>query len=67
MALTGPNGAGKTTLIRLAVGDLQPTKGIVRRGAPAALLDQRAALLDERQTLLENFRRLNPAMDDNAA
>ena len=26
VALTGPNGAGKTTLIRLAVGDLQPTR-----------------------------------------
>jgi ATPase subunit of ABC transporter with duplicated ATPase domains len=67
VALTGPNGAGKTTLIRLAVGDLQPAEGVVRRGASAALLDQRAALLDERQTLLENFRRLNPALDDNAA
>ena len=33
----------------------------------AALLDQRAALLDDAQTLLANFRRLNPAMDDNAA
>ena len=67
VALTGPNGAGKTTLIRLAVGDLQPTEGVVRRGVPAALLDQRASLLDDDQTLLENFRRLNPAMDDNAA
>ena len=67
VALTGPNGAGKTTLIRLATGDLQPTEGLVRRGVTATLLDQRAALLDDRQTLLENFRRLNPAMDDNAA
>ena len=67
VALTGPNGAGKTTLIRLAVGDLQPSEGVVRRGVAAALLDQRAALLNDRQTLLENFRRLNPAMDDNAA
>jgi ATPase subunit of ABC transporter with duplicated ATPase domains len=67
VALTGPNGAGKTTLIRLAVGDLQPTAGEVRRGVPAALLDQRAALLDDDQTLLANFRRLNPAMDDNGA
>jgi ATPase subunit of ABC transporter with duplicated ATPase domains len=67
VALTGPNGAGKTTLIRLAVGNLQPTEGEVRRGVPAALLDQRAALLNVDETLLENFRRLNPAMDDNAA
>ncbi len=67
LALTGPNGAGKTTLIRLATGDLEPTAGRVRRGVPAALLDQRASLLRDDETLLANFRRLNPAADDNAA
>jgi ATPase subunit of ABC transporter with duplicated ATPase domains len=67
LAVTGPNGAGKTTLIRLAVGDLAPSAGVVRRGVPAVLLDQRAALLNDDETLLANFRRLNPAADDNAA
>ena len=67
VALTGPNGAGKTTLIRLATGDLEPTVGRVRRGVPAALLDQRASMLRDDETLLANFRRLNPAADDNAA
>ena len=67
LAVTGPNGAGKSTLIRLAVGELTPSAGVVRRGVPAVLLDQRAALLDDAATLLENFRRLNPAADDNAA
>ena len=67
LAVTGRNGAGKTTLIRLATGDLAPTTGEIRRGVPAALLDQRAALLDDDETLLANFRRLNPAADDNAA
>jgi ATPase subunit of ABC transporter with duplicated ATPase domains len=67
LAVTGPNGAGKTTLVRLAIGDLAPTRGVVRRGVPAALLDQRAALLHDDETLLENFRRLNPACDANAA
>jgi ATPase subunit of ABC transporter with duplicated ATPase domains len=67
VALVGPNGAGKTTLIRLAVGDLSPTAGVIRRGEPAVLLDQRAALLDDDETLLANFRRLNPAADANAA
>jgi ATPase subunit of ABC transporter with duplicated ATPase domains len=67
LAVTGRNGAGKTTLIRLATGDLAPTAGELRRGVAAALLDQRAALLDDDETLLANFRRLNPAADDNAA
>ena len=67
LALTGPNGAGKTTLIRLAVGELEPARGVVRRGVAAVLLDQRAAMLRDHETLLENYRRLNPAQDDNAA
>jgi ATPase subunit of ABC transporter with duplicated ATPase domains len=66
-AVSGPNGAGKTTLIRLAAGDLAPTSGRVTRGSPAVVLDQRAALLRDDQTLLENYRRLNPATDDNTA
>jgi ATPase subunit of ABC transporter with duplicated ATPase domains len=67
VAVCGPNGAGKTTLIRLATGALSPSTGVVRRGVPAALLDQRAALLDDGQTILENFLRLNPAAGVNAA
>jgi len=67
LAVCGPNGAGKTTLIRLATGALSPSTGLVRRGVPAALLDQRAALLDDGQTILENFRRLNPAASLNDA
>lgn len=31
VALVGPNGAGKTTLIKLLTGDLNPTKGQVKR------------------------------------
>ena len=67
LAVTGANGSGKTTLIRLATGDLEPSAGRIRRGVPAALLDQRASVLNDEETLLQNFRRLNPAADDNAA
>jgi ATP-binding cassette, subfamily F, member 2 len=31
VCLVGPNGAGKTTLIKLMMGDLQPTRGMIKR------------------------------------
>jgi ATPase subunit of ABC transporter with duplicated ATPase domains len=67
LAVTGPNGSGKTTLIGLATGAITPLRGQITRGAPAAALDQRAALLHDDETLLDNYRRLNPEADDNAA
>jgi ATP-binding cassette subfamily F protein uup len=33
IGLVGPNGAGKTTLLKLILGELEPTRGSVRRGA----------------------------------
>lgn len=32
VGIIGPNGSGKTTLLRLMLGELQPTRGQVRRG-----------------------------------
>jgi len=31
LALVGPNGAGKSTLVKLILGELEPTDGIIRR------------------------------------
>jgi ATPase subunit of ABC transporter with duplicated ATPase domains len=67
LAVVGRNGSGKSTLLRLASGELEPTRGRIRRGTTAARLDQHAALLRDEETLVENFRRLNPAAGDNAA
>jgi ATPase subunit of ABC transporter with duplicated ATPase domains len=67
VAVTGPNGAGKTTLVRLAMGELEPDRGRIRRGVEAVLLDQRVSLLADDETLVANFRRLNPAANDNDA
>ena len=66
MALCGPNGSGKTTLLQVAAGELAPLGGIVRRPAPAVLLDQQLALLDPARSILENFRRRNPDEPETA-
>ena len=66
VAITGANGSGKTTLLKLIAGDLEPTHGEILRGGRMALLDQRTAILDGEASILANFRRLNPADDDNA-
>jgi ATPase subunit of ABC transporter with duplicated ATPase domains len=67
LAVVGPNGAGKTTLLRLASGELTPSAGRVRLSVQAAVLDQRAALLNDDETLVQNFLRLNPRANLNAA
>jgi len=67
VAITGRNGAGKSTLLRLAIGDVEPVTGTVRRRRERmAMLDQHVGLLDERDTIVGNLRRLHPTLDDEA-
>jgi ATPase subunit of ABC transporter with duplicated ATPase domains len=66
VAVTGPNGSGKTTLLALVTGQLQPWAGTVRVGTNFAMLDQRVNLLDPSASIRDNFRRINPAADENA-
>ncbi|MFA5963398.1 MAG: ABC-F family ATP-binding cassette domain-containing protein [Sphingomonas sp.] len=68
VAIGGANGTGKTSLLRVAVGELAPTGGQVRRAAGRlALLDQHVSLLDRSTSILDNVRRLNPTFDTQAA
>jgi ATPase subunit of ABC transporter with duplicated ATPase domains len=69
VALAGPNGCGKTTLLRVAMGQLAPDAGTVRRlpGARTASLDQQGAALDPALSVLENFRAFHPRMEETAA
>ena len=56
IGLIGPNGAGKTTLLKLILGELEPDRGRIRRGAnlQTAYFDQMRAALDMDATL-EDF------------
>lgn len=65
VAIAGANGSGKTTLIRAVTGAIAPSKGTVSIFTDYALLDQTVSLLDTGATIRDNFRRLNPAADEN--
>lgn len=66
IAVTGPNGSGKTSLLAMVTGRLQPWSGSVRLMAEVAMLDQQVSLLDPSASIRDNFRRINPGMDENA-
>ena len=65
IAITGANGSGKSTLLDLIAGTLAPWDGSAAINVPFAMFDQQVALLDRDTTIVDNFRRLNPAADEN--
>ena len=57
IGLIGPNGSGKTTLIKLLLGRLQPTRGLIRHGTKleVAYFDQMRDQIDDSLTVVDNI------------
>ncbi len=57
VGLIGPNGSGKTTLLKLILGELEPSRGRVRRGTKltVAYFDQMRSALDLNATLADTI------------
>ena len=56
IGIIGPNGCGKTTLIKLLVGEVEPTAGVIRRGTSLlpAYFDQQRDQLDPTKSIMDN-------------
>ncbi|WP_174803483.1 ABC-F family ATP-binding cassette domain-containing protein [Martelella limonii] len=66
-AVDGQNGAGKSTLIAILTGRHEAVSGSAEIYVSWALFDQALSLLDPQASVRDNFRRLNPAEDENGA
>ena len=56
IGIIGPNGCGKTTLIKMLVGTIEPTAGVIRRGTSLqpAYFDQQRDQLDPAASIMDN-------------
>ncbi len=64
LGITGPNGTGKSTLLRLALGEMKPSEGTIRRGRNIRVgyLDQHGEILDPTKSVLDEAAQANPEL-----
>ncbi len=57
VGIIGPNGAGKSTLIKLLLGQLTPTEGVIKHGTNLEIVyfDQLRAQIDDQKTVADNI------------
>lgn len=61
IALKGPNGSGKSSLMKLIVGELPTSEGILFRAEPRAVhIDQDYSMINPALTVFEQAQRNNP-------
>ena len=56
IAIVGPNGTGKSTLLKVLLGRIKPTEGVIKQGEfSIGYFDQHRELLDDTKNLIETF------------
>jgi len=60
ISITGRNGSGKTTLIRLILGELEPTEGVVKRAEFSSVyIDQDYSIINDNLSVYEQAEGYN--------